>query len=126
MYFFHGGFGNTSHWFGGSLEVACYRIQLKPESVPTVREWSARLRSEIAEVRKLLKAEGVVLESAFLEQGPQGDFLVYYVRSLDLKRTHEVSQASQHPIDVYHRDVMKRITASVVELECLLDAEGNS
>lgn len=105
------------------MEVACYRIQLKPESVPTVREWSARLRSEIAEVRKLLKAEGMILESAFLEQGPQGDFLVYYIRSLDLKKTREVAQASQHPIDVYHREVMKKITASAAELECLLDVE---
>lgn len=105
------------------MEVACYRIQLKPGSVPVVREWSARLRNEIAEVRKLLKAEGMVLESAFLEQGPQGDFLVYYIRSPDLKRTREVSQASEHPIDVYHRDVMKKIAASSVELECILDVD---
>jgi len=105
------------------VEVACYRIQLKPGSVSAVREWSARLRSEIAEVRKLLKNEGMALESAFLEQSPQGDFLVYYIRSTNLKKTREVSQDSQHPIDVYHREVMKRITASAVELECVLDVE---
>lgn len=104
------------------MEVACYRIRLKPGSVPAIREWASRLQSEIVEVRKLLKAEGMMLESAFLEQSPQGDFLIYYVRSPDLKNARKISQASLHPIDIYHREVMKQITENAVELECVLDA----
>lgn len=106
------------------MEVTCYRIKLKPNSVPLVREWAARLNQEKDEVRKLLKDEGMTLESVFLEQGSDGDFLVYYIRSHDLKKTREVSQASQHPIDIYHRQVMKQIAEKYTELECLLDATG--
>lgn len=106
------------------MEVACYRIMLNPNSVPLIREWALRLIQEKDEVRNLLKNEGMILESVFLDQGPNGDFLVYYIRSPDLQKAREVSQASQHPIDIYHRQVMKQIAASSTELECLLDANG--
>jgi hypothetical protein len=52
--------------------------------------------------------------------------LVYYLRSFDLKKTREVSQASQHPIDIYHRQVMKQIAANSTELECLLDVSDGT
>ncbi|MBX3033561.1 MAG: hypothetical protein KF865_06510 [Bdellovibrionaceae bacterium] len=107
------------------MEVACYRIKLKPNSIPLVREWAARLNGEMSEVKKLLSDEGMALESVFLEKGSDGDFLIYYLRSPDLKKTREVSQASQHPIDIYHRQVMKQIAESHAELECLLDATGD-
>ncbi len=106
------------------MEVTCYRIKLKPNSIPLVREWAARLNKDMADVRKLLTAEGMALESVFLEQGSEGDFLVYYIRSSDLKKAREVSQASQHPIDIYHRQVMKQVAENHTELECLLDAAG--
>lgn len=104
------------------MEVACHRIKLKPNSIPLLREWAARLNKEMTEVKKLLKDEGMDLESVFLEQSLEGDFLVYYVRSPDLKKTVEVYKASQHPIDIYHQQVMKQVTESYKELECLLDA----
>lgn len=106
------------------MEVECFKVKLKPNMVRLVREWSARLNSEMDEVRRLLKDEGMVLESVFLEQGKVGDFLIYYVRSPDLKGTQEIFGASQHPIDVYHRKIMKEIAESSVRLECLLDAGG--
>lgn len=106
------------------MEVQCLKIKLKPNSVSLVREWSARLNSEMDEVKQILKNEGMTVESVFLEQSTQGDFLIYYVRSPDLKRTHEVFEASQHPIDVYHRETMKRIIENSLQLECLLDASS--
>ena len=108
------------------MEVTCYRIKLKPNSIPLVREWAARLNGEKAEVQALLKAEGMALESVFLEQEQGADFLVYYIRSPDLKKAREVSQASQHPIDIYHRQVMKQIAEKHTELECLLDASDGT
>jgi len=104
------------------MEVECFKIRLKPGTLPLVREWAARLNSEMSEVKKLLQNEGMALESVFLEQGPEGDSLVYYLRSPDLKRTREVSRASQHAIDVFHREVMQQISAGGARLECLLDA----
>lgn len=108
------------------MEVTCYRIKLKPNSIRLVREWAARLNKEKTEVQALLKAEGMALESVFLEQESDADFLVYYIRSHDLKKAREVSQASQHPIDIYHRQVMKQIAEKHTELECLLDASGGT
>jgi hypothetical protein len=106
------------------MEVECFKVKLKPNTVHLVREWSARLNSEMVDVRRLLKNEGMNLESVFLEQSNEGDFLIYYVRSPDLKRTREVFGASQHPIDVYHRETMKNIAESSRQLECLLDADS--
>ena len=108
------------------MEVTCYRIKLKPKSVQLVREWSARLNKDIDEVKRLLKHEGMALESVFLEQGAEGDFLIYYLRSPNLKKTYEVSRASQHSIDIYHREVMRQIAEGHTELECLLDASPDS
>jgi hypothetical protein len=106
------------------MEVECFKVKLKPNAVALAREWSAHLNSQISEVRQLLKDEGMTLESVFLEQSGDGDFLIYYLRSPDLKRTREISRASQHPIDVYHREIMKRISENSVQLECLLDASS--
>lgn len=105
-------------------EVSCYRIKLNPGSVPLVRQWAARLNSEMAELKILLKNEGMSLESVFLEVSSDGEYLIYYLRSPDLKKTHEVAQASQHPIDIFHREVMKKVCGELTELECLLDAKG--
>lgn len=106
------------------MEVACIKIRLKPDSLETVRAWASRMTAEMNEVKKLLKNEGMSLESVFLEQGSEGDFLIYYVRSPDLKKTVEICRASQHPIDIYHREVMRQIEAGSIQLECLLDASN--
>ena len=106
------------------MEVECFKVRLNPNSLGLVREWSARLNANIKQVKTLLRNEGMSLESVFLEQSAEGDFLIYYLRSPDLKRTREISRASQHPIDVYHRETMKQIGQKSVQLECLLDANG--
>lgn len=106
------------------MEVECFKIRLKPDSLPTVREWAARMNSEMPEVRKLLASEGIVLESVFLEDGPEGASLIYYLRAPDLKKAREVSRASQHPLDLYHQKIMKAVAAGGAQLECLFDASA--
>ncbi len=105
------------------MEVECFKIKLQPNSIPLVREWAARLNSQLDQVKELLKKEGMTLESVFLEQSLDGDYLIYYLRSPNLKKTREISMSSGHPIDVFHRDFMKKIFESSVNLECLLDVE---
>ncbi len=104
-----------------NLELVCYRIKLKPDSIEKVKSWGAKLNSEHEEVAKLLKNEGIVIESAFLEQSSEGNFLIYYVRAHDLKKAQEISAASLHPIDQFHKQVMREITESAVVLEKVLD-----
>lgn len=107
-------------------EVACYRIKLKPNSHDKVKAWSQRLNSKASEVQKLIKAEGISVESAFLEKTPEGDFLIYYVRGHDLKKSREISQSSTHPLDIFHRNTMAEISESGVALEALIDFTGDT
>lgn len=100
-------------------------MKLAADSVPEVRAWAARLNSELTEVRKLLKAEGVSVESVFLEESNEGAFLIYYMRAEDFNRARELSRASQHPIDIFHQQVMKMVSVSWTKLECLLDATAD-
>ncbi len=106
------------------MEVACYRIKLNPGADPLVRDWSKRLNDEMPELKKLLRNEGMDVESVFLEKATDGDYLIYYVRSGDLKKTWAVAQASQHPIDIFHRKIMGQVCGDSVKLECLLDASS--
>lgn len=106
------------------METVCYKIKLKPNSLDKVRDWGKRLMSESSEVAKLLKHEGIIIESAFIEQASEGDFLIYYLRAHDLKKAREVSAASTHPIDIFHRKVMSEIGDGGSELEKVLDIEA--
>lgn len=103
------------------MNVECIRIQLKPDALPLVREWAARLNTEMETVKDLLRKEGMILESVFLEETPEGNSLLYYLRSEDLHKAREVSKASAHPLDAYHQQVMQKIAASAKSLTCLLD-----
>jgi L-rhamnose mutarotase len=107
------------------MEVECFKLTLKSDSLPTVREWAARMKNEMTEVRELLKNEGIALESVFLEENEEGAALIYYLRAPDLKKAREASRASKHPLDLYHQQVMKQVAASGKQLECLFDASGN-
>ena len=99
----------------------CFRVKLKPDALPKLQEWSAKLQGELPEVRRLLEQEGVTVESVFLENAADGSYLIYYLRSDDLDRANKIAAASQHPIDVYHRSVMQSVIAERTELQCLLD-----
>lgn len=106
------------------MEVECIKIKLKPDAIDIVREWAARLNKEMEVVKELLRNEGMALESVFLDQSSDGNFLVYYLRSSNLKKSREISRASKHPLDAYHRDVMSKIGIESTRLTCLLDASS--
>lgn len=106
------------------MEVECFEVRLKPESITIVREWASRMNKEMSEVKELLKSEGIVLESVFLKESADGASLIYYLRAPDMKKAREVSRSSKHPLDLYHQQVMKQVAASGQQLECLLDASS--
>ncbi len=98
-------------------------MRLKPGSLPRVREWAAELTRRRDEVMATLRDETVRVESAFLESGPEGDFLVYYMRVDDLETSRRAADSSPHPIDAYHRAVMTEIVESHETLTPLFDFE---
>ena len=66
------------------MQTACIKVRLKPGSVPRVREWAAELNRRADEVLATLRAEGVVLESVFLDTD-NGDCVIYYTKALNLE-----------------------------------------
>ena len=102
-------------------EVRCARIRLKPGTLPRVREWAAELTRRREEVMVTLRDETVRVESAFLDSGPDGDFLVYYMRVDDVDADRRAVATSTHAIDAYHRAFMKEVVDGRATLELLID-----
>jgi len=106
------------------VETACVRIRLRPGSLERVREWADELKLRPEEVLATLRDERVWVESVFLEQTGDGDFLVYYMRAEDLEAAAEVARRSPHPIDAYHAQFKRDAWESSERLELLIDFEN--
>lgn len=102
-------------------EVVCARIQLQPGSLPRVREWAEHLRSHREDALATLAAEGVTVESVFLDAGAEGDFLVYYMRSRSQAAAQVVAERSTAAIDAYHRAFKRETWKEVRRLDLLVD-----
>jgi choline dehydrogenase-like flavoprotein len=102
-------------------DVVCARVRLQPGSVPRVRAWAAHLHAHRAEALRTLDAEGVAIESVFLESGPDGDSLVYYMRAADIEAAFAVAARSEAAIEQYHREFKQATWLEVTRLELLVD-----
>ena len=105
---------------------ACVRVRLKPNSVARVREWAKYIQEHKAEALQTLRAEGVSIETVFLESTAEGDFLVYYMRATSLDQAKLVAAQSMAAIDQYHKAFKRESWAEVVKLELLLDLEQDA
>ncbi|MFJ4289364.1 DUF6176 family protein [Cupriavidus sp. NPDC089707] len=99
----------------------CARIRLTPESLARVREWAAHISTHGAEALGTLRAEGVSIESVFLDTAPDGDYLVYYMRAASEEQAAEVARHSVAEIDRYHQQFKRDTWAEVRRLELLVD-----
>lgn len=102
-------------------DVVCARVKLKPGSLPQVRAWAAHLHAHRAEALRTLDDEGVSVESVFLETGPDGDSLVYYLRAADIDAAFEIARRSEAVIEQYHRRFKHDTWLEVNRLELLVD-----
>lgn len=103
------------------MKSICVRIALKENSTDAVREWFQTLMDRREETLESLKNEGVIVESAFLDRQPDGDFLIYYMRAKDIEKAKIVFQNSNLAIDAYHKDCKKKYCETSTRLEQLLD-----
>jgi Family of unknown function (DUF6176) len=106
------------------METVCLKVRLKPGSLDLVRDWAAELQARPDEVLATLRAEGVLVESAFLDSTEEGDFLIYYVKARSLDAAREAVQRSAHPIDSYHQQFKVDTWESRTPLELLMDFEN--
>ena len=104
--------------------VVCHRIKLRAGSLPRVREWARTILARRAEALATLREEGVEIESAFLEEAPDGHYLIYYMRGTKLLLGAAASSA--HPIDEYHQEFKRDTWEGGSELELLIDLDQSA
>ena len=105
------------------FETRCMKIKLKSGSLERVKEWVLELNQRKDEVIQTLDAEGVVIESVFLDSTEQGDYLIYYMKAESFERAHKVAQESRYEIDVYHRIFKQATFETSRALDLLVDFE---
>jgi hypothetical protein len=103
------------------MKVICTRIELKPDSLPAVRAWAREVTTRKGEVLETLRAEGVTVESVFLDRLGDTDYLVYYMRARDLEHAFAVGPKLKLPIQEYHNQFKRETWELVSQLECLAD-----
>jgi hypothetical protein len=105
------------------FETRCVKIRLKPNSIEKVRTWAKTLNEQKDEALATLRDESVVLETVFLDQTAEGDFLIYVMKAESFERAKEAVQKSVHPIDEYHQNFKRECWVDGKPLEMLLDLD---
>src|SRR5688500_4895022 len=105
------------------MEAQCVRIPLKPGTTQRFRAWVAESAARREEMLASMGREGVVAEAMFLDCGPGGDALVFYLRAHDLREAQAQFAASELPIDLETRRIIEECwdTAQARPLEVLLE-----
>lgn len=93
------------------MEIASGLIKLKPDSDEKVEHWRETVSSRLDEALATLKDEGVEIESWFRVTIEDQDYLLWYMRAESIQKAFEVSQTLKHPLDKFHYELMKSITA---------------
>jgi Family of unknown function (DUF6176) len=102
-------------------QLHCSRIKLKPNSLDRVREWAAEMNRRKDEALATLRDESIFIESFFLEQASDGDYLIGYIRAESLEQSQKAVEKSTHAIDAYHQAFKKDCWESGERLEVLVD-----
>ena len=101
----------------------CARVRMKPGSHLAMLKWAQHINSHRAEACQTLVAEGVAIESVFLESTPDADFLIYYMRATSRELARNVVRDSTADIDAYHQAFKQQTWAEVSSLELLVDLQ---
>jgi hypothetical protein len=102
-------------------ELHCSRIKLKPNSLDKVREWATEITRRQNEALATLRDESIFIESFFLEQATDGNYLIAYVRAESLEQSQKAVAKSTHAIDAYHKAFKKECWEGGERLELLVD-----
>jgi Family of unknown function (DUF6176) len=105
------------------FESRCVKIRLKPGSMERVREWAMTLNERRDEALATLRDESGVVESIFLDQTEDGDFLIYYMKAESFGKSAQAYKNSTHAIDEYHRRFIRETRAEAQRLELLVDLD---
>jgi hypothetical protein len=109
-----------------NYQTGCVKIKLKPDSIEKVREWAKTLNERKDEAIATLRDESVILETVFLDQTDEGDFLIYIMKAQNLEKAREAVRKSAREIDAYHQNFKRETWAERKQLELLVDLENFS
>jgi hypothetical protein len=106
-----------------NYETRCVKIKLKPNSIEKVRAWARTIDERKEEALATLRDEGVMLETVFLDQTSEGDFLIYLMKAESFEKAKEAVKHSAHAIDEYHQNFKKETWETGKKLEMLIDLD---
>ena len=106
-----------------NFETRCVKIKLKPGSIEKARDWARVINERKTEALETLRDESVILETVFLDQTSEGDFLIYLMKAESFEKARESVQKSVHSIDEFHQDFKRETWAGGEQLELLIDLD---
>jgi uncharacterized protein with GYD domain len=104
-------------------EVQCLKIRFRRDKVDEAVRWVQSLKERQEEVAQLLDAQGVRIESLFLERSGQDVYLYQYVRANSLEQAYEAFMRSQSQINIETREFMEGTWEDGQTLELVADFE---
>lgn len=103
------------------LKTIGVKIRLKKGSIKKVKAWAKELNSRLEEAYQTLRDEGVFLETVFLDQGEEEDYLIYMLKVINFEKAGEIAKKSKHAIDEFHQNFKKECWVERQKLELLID-----
>ncbi|MFE1745393.1 DUF6176 family protein [Coleofasciculus sp. H7-2] len=104
-------------------ETQCLKIRIKPGLTIPVIGWLKNLNNQLDEVRELLRNEGILIESIFLERSKDGDFLILYQKAEDLSKASEAFYHSSSPLALATQKFISETWGDIQPLELVIDFE---
>lgn len=105
------------------VEIQCLKIRLRRDKAEDMVKWIQALKSRSEEVAQLLDAEGVRVESMFLERSGADLYLYQYVRANSFEQAYEAFTKSQSSLSEETRQFINETWENVQDLELLADFE---
>ena len=80
------------------METQCLKIKLKDGKKEQVRKWCATFANH-PELDEVLEQETVIVESLFLDEQEDGDYLFFYLKAESLRKANEFLTTVKHPLN---------------------------
>lgn len=107
------------------MDVGAALIKLKPNTWSKVEDWQQQLEQRKVEAIETLQAEGVTVESWFHIQIEGQDYLIAYMRAVDLVKAQQMAKTSPFEIDQVHQQFKRACWEKVISATLLLDLDNN-
>jgi len=106
------------------METQCLKIKLKDGKKEQVREWCKTFANHPG-LDEALEKESVVVESLFLDEQEEGDYLLFYLKAKSLQQANDFLTNEQHPLNDLSRNFMRECweMEQIEELEMVLDLD---